>query len=219
MGLLDQLLGGLAGGRPGGMGTGSPLGGGGMGGMGGSPLGGGGSQRVMMALLPVVLSMLANRGGRGANGLGGMLGGGMGGGAGGGLGGLLGGRTGPGAGGGGLGGMLGGGGMGGLGGMAAAGGLAALLQQLSQRGYDRHASSWVSTGPNEPLPPEAVSDVFDPDQLSAIASQAGVSEDEARTGLAELLPEVVDHFTPDGQVPDDDTFASRVDEYGRRWGG
>jgi uncharacterized protein YidB (DUF937 family) len=95
MGLLDDLLGGLAGQATGGRGgREAPRG----------DAGGGGTPQVLMALMPVVLAMLANRGTRGApgqagyapegGGLGGILGQVLGGGAAGGspaggLGGLL----------------------------------------------------------------------------------------------------------------------------------
>src|SRR3712207_9553736 len=41
--------------------------------------------------------------------------------------------------------------------------------------------SWIGTGANEPIPPDAISQVFDRDQLSQIASQAGVSRSEEHT--------------------------------------
>jgi uncharacterized protein YidB (DUF937 family) len=166
MGLLDSILAGVANnalGRTSGM---------------GGLLGGrGGRSNVLMALLPVVLSMLANR--RGGTGFG---------------------RT------------AAPGGLGGLGALAGLGGLGALLHRFQQNGYGQQAQSWVSTGDNQPIEPEAVSQVFDRNELSEIASQAGVSEDEARTGLSALLPQIVDHLTPQGQLPDDDQIASRVDE-------
>lgn len=186
MGLLNQILGGLTGGAVGR----SPMG----------PAAGGGMNRVVMALLPVVLSMLANRqhgGMRGGAfpGVGGM--GGMGG---------MGGS-------GGIGGM---GGLGGLGGLAGMGGLGALLELFAQRGYSQHANSWVGTGPNQSLSPDALSDVFEPQQLAEIAAQAGVSEEEARMGLAELLPEAVDHFTPAGQLPSQDQLDASIEDYVRQ---
>jgi len=180
MGLLDSILGGMVGNALGRSGATSGMQGYGR----GSARG-----RILMALLPVVLSMLANRR-RGAPGAGGVPPGLRG--SGGGLGGL-----------------------GGLGALAGLGGLGALLQRFQERGYADQAHSWVSTGENQPIAPEAVSQVFDHDELSQIASQAGVSEDEARTGLSELLPSVVDHLTPEGNVPDPDQLASSFDDFAR----
>jgi uncharacterized protein YidB (DUF937 family) len=165
MGLLDQILGGLAGGQPGPSRMGQTSGGG-----------------MLMALLPVVLGMLANRqsAGMGNAALPGM---------------------------GGAGGM--GGGIGGLGG---------LLEQLTRSGYGQQASSWVGTGTNEPLPPQAWSQVLEPGQLAAIASQAGLSEDDARSGLSELVPEVVDRLTPQGQLPPMDQLLASIDAYAQKLG-
>lgn len=105
-------------------------------------------------------------------------------------------------------------GPGGLGGLG--GGLGGLLEQFTKKGYGDQAQSWIGTGPNQSLPMEALSDVFGDDQLAHIASQAGVSQDEARQGLSQLLPEVVDHFTPQGQLPPVDQLLASIDDYGRQ---
>jgi uncharacterized protein YidB (DUF937 family) len=65
------------------------------------------------------------------------------------------------------------------------------------------ASSWVSTGENQPLSADEVKEVVGEDQVRAAAAQAGVSEDEAAGGLAELLPQIVDKASPDGQLMDE----------------
>jgi uncharacterized protein YidB (DUF937 family) len=179
MGLLSSILGGIAGnaiGRASGMG--------GLRGLGR----GGGRTSILLALLPVVLSMLANRRGNQTMGRNAMPGFGLGGGAGG-LGGL-----------------------GGLGALAGLGGLGALLHRFQQNGYGNQVQSWVGTGENQPIEPDAVSQVFDGNELSQIASQAGVSEDEAREGLSQLLPQVVDHLTPQGHLPDAEQLSSSLDE-------
>ena len=181
MGLLDQILGGALGGRGGGLG----------GGLGREPATrGGGMGRVLMSLLPVVLSMLANR--RSA------------GGGGGGLGGMLGGREQAGT---------GGGGLGGLGSILGGAGLGGVREQFRQRGLSSQADSWVSTGANQPLAPEDVDGVFGADGISKIAQEAGLSDIETREGLAQLLPDVVDRLTPDGNLPPDDQLNSSLDDF------
>ena len=139
--------------------------------------------------------------------------GGMGGGLGDMLGGLLGRNTGGGGGLGGLGGASSG--SGGKGALIAmllplamqwvqrSGGVGALLQRFQQKGYSQQAASWVSTGPNEALEPQAVSDVVGMDELSRLSQQLGVSHEEVSSGMAQILPEVVNHLTPQGHVPDD----------------
>jgi uncharacterized protein YidB (DUF937 family) len=177
---------------------------------------GGGMNSVLMALLPVVLSMLASRGGgagqqppsrAGGGGLGDILGQVLGGGAqrggGGGMGDILGQVLGGGAGGGASGGM---------------GGLGGLLEQMQRAGYGEQARSWVGTGQNMSISPDVLGQIFGQGGIEEIARQAGVTPQEASTGLSELLPEVVNQVTPDGQVPDLDQLALSVENLRRRMG-
>jgi uncharacterized protein YidB (DUF937 family) len=101
---------------------------------------------------------------------------------------------------------------------APGGGLGDLLEQLQRAGYGDQARSWVGTGANLPISPEAMSQVFGRDALSKIASQAGLSEQEASAGLTEVLPQVVDRLTPKGEMPDLDALASSVGDLRRRLG-
>ena len=183
MGILDDLLGGLAGQGMGGRANPQATRAG----------GGAGMSQVLMALMPIVLGMLANRGARGGS--------------------LTQSNFAPGSGG--IGDLLGQvlGGAGGTG-----GGLGGLLEQLQRTGFREQADSWVSPGANSPISPDAMSQIFGKDGLEAIARQAGLSPDEASHGLSELLPEVVDRMTPNGQVPDPDALANSVDDFARRLG-
>ena len=130
------------------------------------------------------------------------------------LGGLLGG-SGSGSGGalGGLGGLLGGGGS--VTGasaltalipvvtsMLAGGGLSKILSGMSAAGLDDKAKSWVSTGESKPISADEVKQVVDKSQIDEVAAKAGVSHDEAAGLIAQALPAMVDHVTPDGTVPD-----------------
>jgi uncharacterized protein YidB (DUF937 family) len=129
-----------------------------------------------------------------------------------------------GAGGGGLGGLLGGilGGQGGAGGgalggspmlrmllplvasMLMNGGLQRILGRLQASGRGEKGQSWVARGPNQPADADDVRAALDGEELSSIASRLGVSEDEAAQAVAQVLPDVVDQATPDGELPDDD---------------
>ncbi|MGB8433229.1 MAG: YidB family protein [Burkholderiales bacterium] len=174
--------------------------------------GGGGSNQMLMALLPVILSMLASRSGgapapqSGGGGLGDILGQVLGGGAsqrGGGMGDILG--------------QILGGGSGVSGAQEGSGGLGNLIEGFQRAGYGEHARSWVGTGQNAAITPEAIEQVFGRGGLEAIARQAGVSEADAARGLSQLLPEVVDRVTPNGDVPDLDALVASVDEMSRRY--
>ena len=187
MGVLDDLLGGLA---TQSMGAGAspqrpqP-------GTGGADMGG-----VLTALMPVVLSMLSNRGSQGVGPSQANLGG-----AGGGLddvlGQILGGAT---------------------GGRGQAGGLGGLLEQARRAGFGEQADSWVSRGTNKPISPDAMAQIFGNDGIEQISRRAGISREQTAQGLSRLLPEVVDRVTPEGNVPDFSALTNSVDDLARRFG-
>ena len=118
---------------------------------------------VLMALMPIVLSMLSSRGTRG-------------------------------------------------------GGLGGLLAQLQRAGFGEQADSWVSRGANKPISPDAITQIFGRDGLEQVSRRAGLSPDDASRGLSELLPEVIDRMTPDGDVPDADALTRSVADLARRLG-
>jgi uncharacterized protein YidB (DUF937 family) len=83
------------------------------------------------------------------------------------------------------------------------GGLGAVLQRARQRGLDPHATSWVSTGDNQPLDDAQVQQLVGDDDIADMSRTLGVPPEEVRQGFAEILPEVVNQLTPEGRVPDD----------------
>ncbi len=83
------------------------------------------------------------------------------------------------------------------------GGISGVLGKFQQAGYGDHAQSWVGTGQNMPISPDALAKIFGQGQLGQIAQQMGMSHDQAAGGLAQMLPQVVDQMTPHGQVTDD----------------
>lgn len=91
------------------------------------------------------------------------------------------------------------------------GGLSGLIQQFSSKGLGNIANSWVSTGRNLPISPDQVQTALGPDQVQTIASKAGVSPDEAKSGLAQVLPQVVDQLTPNGQMPQGDLMSKGME--------
>ena len=81
------------------------------------------------------------------------------------------------------------------------GGVAGLINSFNQAGLGQVVSSWVSTGPNQAISPSQVSQVLGSGQIVQIASQLGLNANQASSILAQLLPHVVDHMTPNGQIP------------------
>ena len=83
------------------------------------------------------------------------------------------------------------------------GGIGAVLDRVRQQGYGKQAASWVSTGPNDAIDPQAIGEVVGTDELSRLAEELHVPQQEVADGFAEILPEMVNQLTPDGQLPPD----------------
>ena len=83
------------------------------------------------------------------------------------------------------------------------GGIGAVLDRFKQQGYSQQAASWVSTGENQPVDAQAVTEVVGADELSRLSQQLGVPHEQVASGLADILPQVVNHLTPAGDVPSD----------------
>ena len=84
------------------------------------------------------------------------------------------------------------------------GGVGGILDKFRQAGYADHADSWQGTGQNLPISGSALQEVLGSGAIGQIAQQLGLSHGEAAGGLAQMLPQIVDKFTPQGQVPDND---------------
>lgn len=94
----------------------------------------------------------------------------------------------------------GGGGTGG-GAMDAMGGLGGIISAFQKGGLGHLTDSWVGTGDNLPVSGDQLSQVLGSDKISQIASQLGMSQSDAAGGLAKILPDLINHVTPNGQVP------------------
>ena len=93
-------------------------------------------------------------------------------------------------------------GQGGGGGVAgAAGGLGGLLQQLQQGGLGDAVQSWVGTGENQPVSSDQLQAALGGDRVSELAQQTGLSQGELMGQLSQVLPQVIDRLTPQGEVP------------------
>lgn len=82
------------------------------------------------------------------------------------------------------------------------GGLNGLLDQLKKSGLGAQADSWVGTGANLPVNADQIRAALGSPQIQQLAAKFGISPDAFAGGLAQVLPGVVDHLTPNGRVPD-----------------
>ena len=122
-----------------------------------------------------------------------------------------------------LGGMLGGqGGAGGQGALvsavlgmlnngSSAGGLQGLLSQLQQGGLGDQVASWVGTGQNMPVSADQIMQALGGagggaaggvgGLLAQLSQQTGMGQQDIAGHLSQMLPDVVNHLTPSGQLP------------------
>ena len=80
-------------------------------------------------------------------------------------------------------------------------GIQSLIQNFNNGGLGDIISSWIGTGSNLPISGSQLQNVLGNDTISRLASQSGLSTDNVRSQLADLLPQVVDKLTPNGQLP------------------
>jgi uncharacterized protein YidB (DUF937 family) len=82
------------------------------------------------------------------------------------------------------------------------GGLDGLMQSFNQQDLGDIISSWVGTGNNDPITPDQVQEVLGSDVIRQLAVKSGIPIDAAKTQLTELLPSLIDKFTPEGKIPE-----------------
>jgi uncharacterized protein YidB (DUF937 family) len=83
-----------------------------------------------------------------------------------------------------------------------AGGLGGLIETFKSKGLGDAVSSWVSTGQNQPVSGEQIQHVLGKEQIEQIAEKIGISKGEVSSGLASILPQIIDKLTPNGTLPE-----------------
>ncbi len=82
------------------------------------------------------------------------------------------------------------------------GGIQGLIDTFASKGLGDSIASWIGTGQNLPISADQIQSVLGNGKVQAIAQKLGLSESDAASHLASLLPQVIDKLTPNGQVPD-----------------
>ncbi|MBO0711441.1 MAG: DUF937 domain-containing protein [Acetobacteraceae bacterium] len=81
------------------------------------------------------------------------------------------------------------------------GGLGGLLDRLTNAGHADTVNSWVGSGQNAPIQPNALGSALGSTTVSELARNAGMSEQDLLAQLSRILPGAVDKLTPNGRVP------------------
>ena len=80
-------------------------------------------------------------------------------------------------------------------------GLGGLVQQFENVGLGHVVQSWVGPGANHTITGEQIQQVLGSSFVQQFAQQHGIDLQTASAAIAQLLPQLVNHVTPDGQVP------------------
>lgn len=86
------------------------------------------------------------------------------------------------------------------------GGLEGVLGRMERHGLGALAASWIGNGPNLPISPQQLESLFGAGEIQAVAEKVRMPAAEVASHLSVLLPQVVDHLTPDGSVPEFGSF-------------
>jgi uncharacterized protein YidB (DUF937 family) len=93
------------------------------------------------------------------------------------------------------------------------GGFAELKTKFEKEGAGHIFESWISEGNNLPISGEQLHKVMGSDFIHQCASKIGVDPSVAANKLAETLPHLIDHLSPNGklsQLPDRQSLCDSV---------
>ncbi len=91
------------------------------------------------------------------------------------------------------------------------GGLQGLIEKFKGKGLGDAISSWISTGENQPVSGDQIQHALGGNLIEQIAQQLGSSKSEVSGGLANLLPDIIDKLTPNGQLPEGDQLSQGLE--------
>jgi putative toxin-antitoxin system antitoxin component (TIGR02293 family) len=81
------------------------------------------------------------------------------------------------------------------------GGLADLIGRLSAGGVGPQVNSWIGHGANEPVQPAQLGSALGQDVLAELSQRTGMSQQELLSQLSTMLPQIINHMTPNGRMP------------------
>ena len=93
------------------------------------------------------------------------------------------------------------------------GGLSATLAKVTGSGLNNQAQSWVGIDKdNDGLDAKDVLGLFGQDAINSACQSTGASQDQVCQGIAELLPQVVDGLTPQGNLQTEQQANDEINE-------
>lgn len=93
------------------------------------------------------------------------------------------------------------------------GGLSGVLAKFSGNGLDNKAKSWVNIDTdNDGLDAKDILGLFGQEKISEVCQQTGADQNQVCEGIAELLPQVVNELTPQGNLQNEQEANNEISE-------
>jgi uncharacterized protein YidB (DUF937 family) len=80
------------------------------------------------------------------------------------------------------------------------GGLNGLVEKANSLGLTEQVASWIGRGENLSVTGEQIQGILGSSFVQTIAEKTGINTADAAKSLANLVPQVVDKLTPEGQI-------------------
>ncbi|HET9345166.1 MAG TPA: YidB family protein [Candidatus Limnocylindrales bacterium] len=81
------------------------------------------------------------------------------------------------------------------------GGIDSLLDKLRAAGYGQQVDSWISSAPNETIPPQQLGAALGDTEVQNLSAKSGIDIMSLLPLLAAFLPTIVNMLTPKGEAP------------------
>jgi len=81
------------------------------------------------------------------------------------------------------------------------GGVGGLVKSFEAGGLGELAKSWVAKGDNLPISAQQIEGVLSSGVVAQFAQKLGVDPHVAAGQIAQVLPQVIDRLTPNGELP------------------
>src|SRR5690242_11340141 len=82
-------------------------------------------------------------------------------------------------------------------------GLSELVQRFEKGGLGDVIQSWIGSGPNQPIGTDQLHQAIGPETVDRLSQSTGMVKGELLPLIAQMLPTIVDHLTPNQHVPDE----------------
>ena len=82
---------------------------------------------------------------------------------------------------------------------------------MGKAGLGEQVSSWIGNGQNLPVSAEQIQSALGSGVVSSLAGKLGLDASQASGMLAQVLPDLVNHLTPQGQVTEGAAASGQLD--------